>query len=131
MGLDTTHGAFHGAYSAFNRFRQAVCKAMGGSFPPHDNPKLDAESWYVGEGYSEKSHPGLFEFLAHSDCDGYITPGKCRKIAEEMALLLPALDAMGDGGGHIARDGGFGRVARTFIAGCELAAKEGKRLGFH
>jgi len=35
MGLDTTHDAFHGAYSAFNRFRQIVCRAIGGSFPPH------------------------------------------------------------------------------------------------
>ena len=35
MGLDVSHDAFHGAYSAFNRLRQFVCAATGGSFPPH------------------------------------------------------------------------------------------------
>lgn len=35
MGLDTSHDAFHGAYSAFNRLRQEVSRARGGSFPPH------------------------------------------------------------------------------------------------
>lgn len=35
MGLDCSHGAFHGAYSAFNRFRQFICAVIGGSFPPH------------------------------------------------------------------------------------------------
>ncbi len=29
MGLDTTHDCWHGPYSAFNRWRQAVAKAAG------------------------------------------------------------------------------------------------------
>jgi hypothetical protein len=46
MGLDCSHDAFHGAYSAFNSFRKFICKAIGGSFPPHEDKTLDGDSWY-------------------------------------------------------------------------------------
>ena len=35
MGLDTSHDAFHGAYSAFNSLRQEVAHVVGGSYGPH------------------------------------------------------------------------------------------------
>lgn len=35
MGLDVSHGCFHGAYSAFNSLRQTVAMVCGGSHPPH------------------------------------------------------------------------------------------------
>jgi hypothetical protein len=34
MGLDTTHNCWHGAYSAFMRWRQEIAKAAG--LPPLD-----------------------------------------------------------------------------------------------
>jgi hypothetical protein len=55
----------------------------------------------------------------------------CQKIANELEALLPKLDAMGEGSGHIALRGGYGAVARKFIAGCRLAAERGERLEFH
>jgi hypothetical protein len=131
MGLDTTHDAFHGAYSAFNRFRQAVAAAMGGSYPPHAQDGRNPDLWYWGTGYSAESHPGLYEFLAHSDCDGEISPEMCRRVADEMEILLPAIEEHGLGCGHIERDGGYGAVARRFIAGCRRAAEAGEPLGFH
>lgn len=136
MGLDVSHDAFSGAYSSFNRFRQAVAKAMGGSFPPHekdvheDGTKLEPEMWYWGEGYTQSTHPGLSVFLGHSDCDGEIAPADCIKVASELEALLPQLDAMGIGAGHIERGGGYGAVARRFIAGCKDAAESGEPLVF-
>lgn len=129
MGLDTSHGAFSGAYSAFNRFRGAVAKAAGGSFPPHDDKSLDPELIYWPANF-EVTHPGLAEFLKHSDCDGSINPSVCKKIANEMEVLLPKLAEMGSGGGHIDRDGGYEQVAKTFIAGCRAASAAKQKLLF-
>jgi len=137
MGLDCTHDAFHGSYSAFNRFRKAVAKAAGGSYPPHDivHPEtgepLDNRFWYIDtDKYSRETHPGLYIFLSHSDCDGEISPEDCEKVANDLEELLSIIDRMGMGTGHIARDGGYGAVCRRFIAGCRLAAKRREPLEF-
>ena len=139
MGLDCSRGAFSGAYSAFNRFRQAVAKAMGGSFPPHDDRPLDpdgepfvpdCDTWYWGDDHGEDTHPGLAVFLLHSDCDGNISPSDCALVADEIEALLPALEPMGSGSGHVSRDGGYVKVAKRFINGCRLAAKHGEPLTF-
>ena len=135
MGLDCSHDAFHGAYSAFNRFRKAVCEATGGSFPPHesathsDGTVLEAGFWYWGEGYSEDTHPGLYALLIHSDCDGDIDPKTCALLAEELDALLPRMTEK-YGGGHIAARGGMLAVARNFIAGCRAAALADEPLRF-
>jgi hypothetical protein len=133
MGLDISHDAFSGAYSAFNRFRGFIAKGTGGSFPPHDDESLDRNCWYFGEGYNKTKHPGLWELLCHSDCDGKITPGKCNKLANELEELMPKLLELAendDGGGHISRDGGYIEVTKRFIAGCRLAAERKESLRF-
>ena len=149
MGLDCSHDAFHGAYSAFDRFRQTVARAMGGSFPPHyvygdDNQpirkgkfglerdtSLDERQWYWGDGYTTVTHPGLCEFLSHSDCDGEISPEMCVKVADELEALLPEIERVAPAdGGHIARDGGYVAVTKRFIGGCRAAAKAGTPLLF-
>lgn len=130
MGLNCSHGAFDGAYSAFNRFRGAVARAMGGSWPPHENKELIADHWYWGDGFSENTHPGLYVFFCHSDCEGYIKASDCKKIADEMEALLPEIGRLGTGGGHIERDGGYRKVAERFIAGCRLASSKRQRLKF-
>lgn len=135
MGLDVSHDAFSGAYSSFNRFRQMICKATGGSWPPHEDKALDEKRFYVGDGYTEESHPGLWEFLMHSDCDGNISPRMCKFVANDLESLLPKIEELtsryGDGGGHIARDGGYVEVTKRFIAGCRLANKRRQLLKFH
>lgn len=141
MGLDVSFDAFHGAYSAFNRFRQAVAEAIGGSFPPTKPEfieKMKAQGydtfpptwWYWGDGYSKETHPGLYAFFMNSDCDGEIDPATAGKLADEMELLLPALDAMGEGAGHIMKRGGYGQVAREWIAGCRLAVGYNEPIEF-
>ncbi len=129
MGLDCTHGAFSGAYSAFNRLRQEVCRAMGGSFPPHEDASRDFALWYWGPGYSEETHPGLYEFLFHSDCDGEIAPQECQLVADDLEALLPRISE-DDGGGHIRRGGGYRAVAMTFVNGCRVAAMNDEPLLF-
>jgi len=147
MGLDCSHDAFHGAYSAFNSFRQAVAFAIGGSFPPHykrdekgsflrdeadkliRDTSLDDESVYTGDDYTQEKYPGLFEFLSHSDCDGEISPEMCKAVADD---LEPLLEKMPDECfGHIARDGGYRQVLQRFIDGCRAAHAAGEPLDFH
>ena len=152
MGLDCSHDAFHGAYSSFNRLRQEICKAMGGksSFPPHwkigaDGKNLitangsliyddtrDQEFIYIDDAYPKDKFAGLWEFLMHSDCDGEISPEMCVKVADDLEALLPKIEALnsGDGGGHIARNGGYVAVVRAFIAGCRAAAAANEPLQF-
>lgn len=82
MGLDTTHDCFHGAYSAFNRFRQYIAKGCGGSFPPHDpefrdddgNKPLPGHWYYEPKIVPEEHREGMTLFLGHSDYDGIFTP---------------------------------------------------------
>lgn len=150
MGLNCSHGAFDGAYSAFNRLRKCVAEAAGGSFPPHydlgsdflikDDPStgrakvkpgLDPELFYVGDDWPREKFPGLFVFLAHSDCDGEISPEECTQVADDLEKLLPHVEALGwPPAGHIERAGGYPAALRKFIAGCRKAAAAGKPLKF-
>lgn len=129
MGLDCSHDAFSGAYSAFNRFRQEVCRAIGGSYPPHQDPDLDLLTWYWGDGYRENTHPGLGILLSHSDCDGEISPEDCLSVAEDLEALAEKMPDYG-GGGHLERSGGYRKVAQRFAAGCRLAHEACESLEF-
>lgn len=144
MGLDTSHGAFHGAYSAFNRLRQAVCRAAGGSFPYHKfQPegfpphRLDCEPdnddrWYVPDEVTREAWPGLYLFLCHSDCDGDFVPEECVLVARDLERLLPELEKFpAETHGHLAIHGGYADNVRQFIAGCKAAAEANEPLDFH
>ena len=128
MGLDTSHDAWHGAYSAFDSWRSAICSAMGGKWPQGHNSDM---RWYWGPGFSKETHPGLRCLLCHSDCDGEIDPATCALLADELTALLPFMDAWGLGCGHIAQRGGYADVTRTFIQGCRRAAAANEPLEFH
>jgi len=131
MGLDTTHDAFNGAYSSFNRFRQIIAKAMGGSYPPHEDRRFPDDLFYWGDAYSAESHPGLYIFLTHSDCDGEISAKGCKLVADDLEKLLPKIEALGgDVIGHLARVGTYADVTRKFIAGCRLAYENNEPLEF-
>jgi len=151
MGLDTSHDAFHGAYSAFNRFRQIVCQAIGGSYPSHwlrnDDGSLKRDSqgfpicdtslddnliYFPEGGLDEES--GMYAFLCHSDCDGEIPPEACLKLADELEAVLPVIEKIASveqAGGHIAARGGYVEVTKKFIAGCRDAASKNEPLDFH
>jgi len=126
-GFDDAYSAFEGSYSAFNRFRRAVAKCFGGSFPPHDDKSLDDKLFYHGDNFSKKKYPGLYEFMRHSDCDGKLGPTTCEKIANEMEEFLPKLESMGIGYSHMAN---YRIVAEKFIAATRKASEENKPLLF-
>lgn len=153
MGLDISHDAWHGAYSAFHRWRQEIAKVAG--LPPlelmegfyhkgdsHDPmamlnyryPNGDELDVYTLREIFKKlpikwdclKPMALHELLYHSDCDGYINPGACKKIADELEVLLDKLE--GDGGGHI---GNYRAKTEQFIKGLREAHSKKQKLMFH
>lgn len=104
MGLTISHNAYCGSYGSFHRFRLAVLEAAGGGIP------------------HQETRPGLHEFLVHPDDHGEISSQLCRSIAEEMADLLPRLDA---------RDEWAAAHARAFIDGANAAFSKGEPLEFY
>lgn len=146
MGLDTTHGAFRGAYSAFNRFRKIVAEAIGGSYPPHISPLVcsdgdiivspDQNRFYVPGSWKtfQVEQPGLSAFLLSNDCEGEFAPEICKQMADELEAILPEIERLEkskDDWGHISRDGGFLAVTKRYIEGCRLAHSENENLRYY
>lgn len=145
MGLDTSHNCWHGAYSAFMRWRQEICRAAG--LPPLDlmegffgkDDPIHDPMWRSAIDGAEtervlrlkeqlpikweclKPSP-LHILLHHSDFDGEIDWKDCGPIADCLEALLPNLPK-GIAAGHI---GDFRDKTQTFIDGlrCAFAAKE-------
>jgi hypothetical protein len=165
MGLDTSHDCWHGAYSAFMRWRQALARAakfpplilMQGFYAPNGHRGLptDALAWLApadggpacGDYRGPMIHHWITSFadelpiswepfgddplvalLHHSDCEGSLPAAICGPLADRLEGLLPALDAMGDGWGHLEH---VGDKTRTFIAGLRAASAAGEAVEFH
>lgn len=152
MGLDTTHDCWHGAYSAFMRWRQEIAHAAG--LPPLDlmegfyrasegTDYRDPIYWAKKGLNDEKAFDDLRRrlpikweslkpsplhiLLNHSDCEGKIKWKDCGPIADALEELLPALPN-GDGGGHI---GNWRDKTTSFIAGLRKAHKAKENVEFH
>jgi hypothetical protein len=169
VGLDTSHGCWHGAYSAFHRWRCKIAEVAGlpplelmegfWSPPPHGNDgdipmglalTIKCKADELTRRASNAGSPSdsgndlldAFQFpairwgalrpdalhilLRHSDCEGRIAPGQCRRIATRLKDLLPLMPE-GDAGGHI---GNWQEKTQTFIDGLLAAAAEGKPVRF-
>jgi hypothetical protein len=146
MGLDCSHDAWHGAYSAFMRWRNKLAEVAG--LPPlqlmegffvkgeytdpfrtlaREYPE-SAENFYAClpiKWDALKPDP-LYYLLYHSDCDGHIPPGRCKRIAGRLEQLLPLLPDEDDGG-HI---GSWKEKTQTFIDGLRAAAAANEPLEF-
>lgn len=139
MGLDTTHGCFHGAYSAFGRWRDKLAEVAG--LPPLDLMEgyFDWKGIYkpnIPETTAQRlpikwdalrPDPPLHFLLFHSDCDGEIPPEMCGPLADRLAELLPLMPDE-SGGGHLWNYRG---VTQIFIDGLRLAAAAGETVEFH
>jgi len=134
MGLDITFDAFHGAYSAFNQLRKFIAKAVGASFPPHEDKTLDNRFWYWDDDLLKPSST-LFILFNHSDCGGKINYSVCRKLAAELEALMPKFLELAQtepvGQGHLFATGGYVEVIQRFIDGCKRAVEAKKPLEFY
>ena len=138
MGLDTTHGCWHGSYGAFSRWRAELARVAGYEQrePTLRDPSRYVLPWdmfkpenYQGEwnGFVPGDDPLLY-LLAHSDCDGVIHPEQGVHIATRLEQLLPMLDDK-ETVGHITPH--MRGKTQTFIDGLKAAHKAGEDVGFH
>lgn len=149
MGLDTSHDCWHGAYSAFSRWRDKLAEAAGYTFhktslweggsPVYDIPSLDwgnieatigndlLGKWPTIPVRPDGTPDPLIILLAHSDCEGELQTEYLTPLADRLTELLPALEGQ-DGGGHI---GNYVEKTQTFIDGLRRAAAAGENVEFH
>jgi len=133
VGLDTSHGCWHGPYGGFQRWRQELARAAG--YRVNEQPSvLRGESYYElpWEMFEDKNYLGewdsipgddpLMLLLVHSDCDGVIHPQHGVHLADRMEQLLPLLDP----GVYRAREN-----TEQFIDGLRKAAVAGEDVEFH
>lgn len=137
MGLDTSHDCWHGAYSAFMRFRTTIASVIGidlmkmAGFATNGLdgvPRGDA----AGVAWDSLPPDPLHVLLCHSDCDGEIAWQDAAPIADRLESILPALEALDvieKPGGHL--HDGYAAAARRFAAGCWLAAEHRENISFH
>jgi len=135
MGLDTSHGAWRGAYSAFNRWRDQLARTAGYELVRLDGDYRDTIliDWghivpknYYGDWDDTPSDP-LIILIAHSDTEGVIHPEHAGLLAERLEQILPQLPD-GEGGGHI---GDWREKTQAFIDGLRRAADAVEDLDFH
>jgi len=131
MGLDTTHGAYNGGYMGFNSFRRAVATAAGVNYPPHENPLVCSDGDIIVDpsdrmiyvpgkiGEFKEKNPGLAAFLFSNDCEGEFSPDLCKKMADEIGLLIPKIQNQ------------FFDIAKKYVAGCQLAYENNETLVYH
>lgn len=140
MGLDTSHGCWHGAYSAFTRWRHKIAEVAGYAVWPvkfngdiaHDTIMLDwgrlsrdNPGHLLGEWNTVPDDPLVYLFM-HQDCEGVIHPAQGIPLADRLEELLPLLDE--DAPGHI---GNYRVKTQAFIDGLRLAASKGEDVDFH
>jgi len=104
MGLDTTHGAWRGAYSSFSAWRNAIAQAAGFTLKEYRSPYSNSVLKYpnidsfdlpptaaMGD-WPEPPFDPLLVLFAHSSCDGVIHPEHCKLLADRLEGLLHRLD---------------------------------------
>lgn len=144
MGLDTTHDCWHGAYSAFSRWRDILAEAAGyelemvkdgwfehahvkGLNYDIDPRRYQGRKWGKEIPAVEGHDPDPMLLLhLHSDCDGVIKVKHLRPIADRLEELLPKLSI--DGGGHIGIAAG---KTQQFITGLREAHSLREKVRFH
>jgi hypothetical protein len=114
MGLDTTHGAFNGAYSSFYRFRDELSKLV-------NELSTGAYSGYGGSiPFARIEDDGIRRLLDQSDCDGEISPEDCKLIADSLDKFLDKMDPESE----------LYSRSLQFRDGCLLAHSKGETLEF-
>ncbi len=119
MGLDTTHNAWHGPYSKFNRFRYSLANQI----------KINL---YNYDGYGESGEKELnsidhdiMPLLMHSDCDGEFSIEECKRITNGLNQILDNFY------NDITADFDFKEKVVQFRDGCLLAIQNNEVIVFH
>lgn len=115
MGLDTSHGCWHGSYGNFHHFRMALAKAA-------DIPLGEMVGFTDGgDGRPWSSLPldDLHILLNHSDCDGEIAAEHCYRLALRLQELKP----------KVAEE--WRPYVEQFVTGLMLADARGEAVDFH
>lgn len=142
MGLDTTHDCWHGAYSAFSRWRQHVAKTAGYIVTkviwddvgyPTDTVMLE---WHR---YEQKNYYGQWDklpddplliLIVHSDCEGEIRREHTALLADRLEEILQDMEDS-PSVGHLAYRGGYRACTEKFISGLRAAAAANEPVKFH
>ena len=127
MGLDTTHNCWHGSYSSFNRFREAIISAASPLDFMHGPEVGDVDfGKYVLHNYAgwwnegeRASKDPLEVLIVHSDCDGWIFPEDADPLADRLEEFIERVDA------------DWQSRVREFINGLRSAADQWLPVGFH
>ena len=135
MGLDTTHGCWHGPYSSFSAWRNAVADAAGYWVAPMtygdgvsrktiiiDWGHLGTEDHLMGMWDEVPADPLLILFV-HHDHDGVIPPEHASLLADALEEVEPKMkvDPEMDW---------MRRATRNFIDGLRKAAAAGETVEF-
>lgn len=118
MGLDTTHDAWHGAYSSFNAWRIWLASQIG--------LKLYEMEHYCDDAVSIKwdtVNDDLKSLLNHSDCDGHLSSTECKKIADRLNYLIENIEHTDENSYNVSK-------MKQFAKGCMSAYNEKEQLKF-
>jgi hypothetical protein len=80
MGIDFSHGDAHWSYSSFNNFRRKLAKEI--------NMDLDQMQGFGGDIPFSNYVDNIIPLLDHSDCDGKLTIGQCKKVEPRLRELV-------------------------------------------
>lgn len=148
MGLDVSHGCWDGPYSAFSRWRDALCVAAGWHLEEVREPDGFKYQWpreVSDAGLTDENYEGVWEtipedplvvLIAHSDCEGAIPVEALVPLADRLEELLPLMPSTvhpnaGDPPVQRAIYDGEAAATAGFIAGLRLAASRGEPVEFY
>lgn len=120
MGLDTSHNCWHGAYSAYFRWRANLLTQTGQFTVTRDQFE------YIGPTEEWPLYAPLAYLMEHSDCDGTIPVEAQLELAEcleRQIILYPD----GSWGGHI---GPWHATTQQFVDGLRRAHAAGEEVIF-
>lgn len=150
MGLDVSHDCWHGAYSAFMRWRMKLAEVAGIPLPFMDmfyfpgDVLMDPFYWQrtSKDEFSQRKAEEVDRFLPlpwtlfdgdplvhllrHEDDRGHLDQEVLRPLANRLEELLPKLPDE-DGGGHVRN---WRVTTQRFIDGLRRAADAGERVEF-
>jgi len=126
MGLDTSHNAWHGPYSSFNRFRYWLAEKAGinlNDYLGYGHPTATKELTSIDH--------KLMPLFNHSDCEGELTPVECKQIAEGIEEVLDNMSK--EEIEHPENTYSFSHLnkAKQFRDGCILAHSKNENIEFH